>query len=79
MPRFAPQVLEVLQRNIDSNGLSGRGKVQQIDWRAWRGEPDLGQFELVLGADLLYASAIVKVMCLNRNSLRMEVVRDTAD
>ena len=63
MPRYAPQVLEVLQHNIDSNGLSGRGRVHQIDWRTWRGEPDLGKHDLVLGADVLYASALVKVSC----------------
>ncbi|BDA49213.1 probable protein N-lysine methyltransferase METTL21A [Coccomyxa sp. Obi] len=57
---YDPQVLEVLQRNIDSNGLSDRGRVHQMNWKTWRGEPDLGQFELVLGADLLYASASVK-------------------
>jgi hypothetical protein len=55
------QVLSVLQQNLEANGLSGRGKVQQIDWKRWRGNPELGRFELVLGADLLYASAIVKV------------------
>ncbi len=63
VPGCAPQVLEVLQCNIDSNSLSDRGRVHQIHWKTWRGEPDFGYFELVLGADLLYASAVVKVRC----------------
>ncbi|CAL8464087.1 g3622 [Coccomyxa elongata] len=57
---YDPQVLEVLQCNIDSNSLSDRGRVHQVNWKTWRGEPDFGHFELVLGADLLYASALVK-------------------
>lgn len=63
LTRYAAQVLEVLQRNIDSNGLSGRGRVHLINWRTWRGKPDLGKHDLVLGADLLYASTLVKVRC----------------
>lgn len=51
----------MLQQNLEANGLSGRGRVQRLDWKHWRGEPDLGQFDLILGADLLYASATVRV------------------
>lgn len=46
---------------MEANGLAGRVTVQRLDWRQWRGRPALGLFDLVLGADLLYASVIVKV------------------
>ena len=64
------QVLDVLQQNLDANGLSGRGRVQQIDWKRWRGDPDFGRFDLLLGADLLYASTIVKVRIFPTLSVR---------
>jgi CxxC motif-containing protein (DUF1111 family) len=58
-----PQVLDVLRSNVDANGLAQRAMVQQIDWKRWRGEPVLGigMADLVLGADLLYATGNVKV------------------
>ena len=58
------QVLALLQHNIELNGVEGRCSAQHLDWRAWHidGQPGgLGSFELLLGADLLYASATVQV------------------
>lgn len=58
------QVLALLQRNTELNGFEARASVRRLDWRAWRADEKpggLGSFELLLGADLLYASAAVQV------------------
>ena len=56
------QVLALLQQNLKLNGCQERGSVQCLDWRSWRtGHPGLDNFDLLLGADLLYASAHVQV------------------
>ena len=55
-------MLALLQQNLRLNGFQERGSVQRLEWRSWRtGHPGLGSFDLLLGADLLYASAHVKV------------------
>lgn len=52
----------MLQHNVDLNGFSERASIQRLDWKSWRGkEPDLGAFDLLLGADLLYVTASVQV------------------
>jgi hypothetical protein len=56
------QVLALLQQNLELNGFQERGSVRRLDWRSWRaGHSGLGSLDLLLGADLLYASAHVQV------------------
>ena len=55
------QVLELERENLRLNGVAGR--VCTLDWRDRNAAIRLGTFELILCADLLYASAIVKVLC----------------
>ncbi len=52
-------MVELEQENLRLNGVAGKACV--LDWRDRDAAVQLGKFDLILGADLLYASAIVKV------------------
>ncbi len=55
------QVVELEQENLRLNGVD-EGKACVLDWRDRDAAEKLGKFDLVLGADLLYASSVVKVL-----------------
>jgi hypothetical protein len=54
------QVLEIERENMQLNGLSGR--VLHLDWRDRAAAIRLGTYSLILSCDLLYVSAIVRVL-----------------
>ena len=58
---LSTQVVELEHENLRLNGVDG-GKACVLDWRDRDAARRLGKFDLILGADLLYASAIVKVL-----------------
>ncbi len=58
--RVSLQVVNVESENLKLNGLSGTAC--QLDWRDRDAAARLGKFDLILCADLLYASATVKVL-----------------
>ncbi len=48
---YALQVLQLLERNVQQNGLGGSVTVQKLDWRGF----DLTEtFDVILASDVLY-------------------------
>lgn len=59
-PPCKMQVVELEMENLRLNGVAGRACI--LDWRDRDSAMRLGKFELILCADLLYASTLVKVL-----------------
>ena len=54
------QVVELERENLRLNGVAGKACI--LDWRDRDSAMRLGEFQLILCADLLYASTLVKVL-----------------
>ena len=53
---FHPDVPKFLERNIEINGLKGTGALEYREYD-WRAQAPLGEFDFVIGSDILYEAS----------------------